>query len=150
MNHHVVFTRFNEMNENLKILEEFKAISFAEFAGDPKIYKLAERCLQLCIECIIDIAHYLIAQNQWEQPLNTKEAILALGDHNVLPELFADSIAGLAGFRNILVHGYTRIDRAIVYDNLKKLDDFRDFQKYILDYLDKQAPPQKSTTSNPS
>lgn len=90
MNHHVVFTRFNEMDENLKILEEFKTIAFAEFAGDPKIYKLAERCLQLCIECIIDIAHYLIAQNQWEQPLNTKEAIMALGDHGVLAELFAE------------------------------------------------------------
>jgi uncharacterized protein YutE (UPF0331/DUF86 family) len=139
MNQHVVFTRFNEMDENLKILEEFKAISFAEFAGNPKIYKLAERCFQLCIECIIDIAHYLIAQNQWEQPLNTKEAIMSLGDHGVLPELFAESIAGMAGFRNILVHGYTRIDRAVVYDNLKKLEDFRDFQKYILEYLDKQA-----------
>ena len=61
MNHHVVFTRFGEMDENLKILEEFKAIAFAEFAGDPKIYKLTECCCQLCIECIIDIAHYLIA-----------------------------------------------------------------------------------------
>lgn len=36
MNHHVVFTRFNEMNENLMILEEFKDLSFAEFAGTPK------------------------------------------------------------------------------------------------------------------
>ena len=147
MNQHVVFTRFNEMDENLKILEEFKAISFGEFAGDPKIYKLAERCFQLCIECIIDIAHYLIAQNQWEQPLNTKEAIMSLGDHGVLPELFAESIAGMAGFRNILVHGYTRIDRAIVYDNLKKLEDFRDFQKYILKYLDQQAQPRTPPTT---
>jgi len=147
MNHHVVFTRFNEMDENLKILEELKTIAFAKFAGDPKIYKLAERCFQLCIECVIDIAHYLIAQNQWEQPLNTKEAILTLGDHDVLPELFADAVAGMAGFRNILVHGYTRIDRAIVYEHLKRLDDFRDFQKYIVDYLDKQiqSPAAPST-----
>ena len=146
MNHHVVFTRFNEMSENLKILEEFKAFSFAEFAGDPKIYKLSERCFQLCIECIIDIAHYLIAQNQWEQPVNTKEAILALGDHDVLPELFAESIAGMVGFRNILVHGYIRIDRAIIYAHLKKLEDFRDFQKYILKYLDKQIQPRTPPT----
>jgi hypothetical protein len=46
MNHHLVVTRFNEMGENLKILEEFKVIAFAEFVGDPKIYKLAERCFQ--------------------------------------------------------------------------------------------------------
>lgn len=147
MNHHVVFTRFNEMEENLRILEECKVITFAEFAGDPKIYKLVERCFQLCIECIIDVAHYLIAQNRWEQPLNTKEAILALGDHEVLPELFAESIAGMAGFRNILVHGYTRIDRAVVYDHLKKLEDFRDFQKYIIDHLDKQAQPLPPPTT---
>jgi uncharacterized protein YutE (UPF0331/DUF86 family) len=56
----------------------------------------------------------------------------------------------MAGFRNILVPGYTRIDRAIVHDHLKKLEDFRDFQKHILEYLDKQAPSPQPTASNPS
>ena len=83
------------------------------------------------------IAQYLIAENQWEQPASSREAILALGAHEVIPELFADEISGMAGFRNILVHGYISIDRAIVYQSLDKLDDLRDFQKYILEYLDK-------------
>jgi len=138
MNHHVVHERLKEIDENLKILEELKTVSFDEFARDPKIYKLAERCFQLCIECMIDIAHYFIAQYQWELPLDATEAILTLGAHDVIPLEFAESIAGMAGFRNILVHSYLSIDRAIVYENLKRLDDFREIQKFILEYLDQQ------------
>lgn len=139
MNHRVVHKRLQEMTENLAILEEFKSLSFAQFAADPKIYKLAERCFQLCIECIIDIAHYLISQRKWEQPLDNTEAILILGANGVLDEFFSQSIAGMAGFRNILVHGYLSIDRTIVYENLRRLEDFHTFQAQVLAYLNQQS-----------
>lgn len=90
---------------------------------------------------MIDIANYLISRNKWEAPLDAREAILTLGDHDVLDDLFAAKIAGLAGFRNILVHGYLSIDRAIVHHHLKRLEDFRLFQKQILEYLNKPSSP---------
>ncbi len=44
MNHRVVHKRLREIEENLAILEEFRELSIEQFAKDPKIYKLAERC----------------------------------------------------------------------------------------------------------
>ncbi|MFQ5864025.1 MAG: HepT-like ribonuclease domain-containing protein [bacterium] len=44
-------------------------------------------------------------------------------------------MVGLVNFRNILVHAYLEIDRQIVYENLKHLDDFRQFMKYLTRYL---------------
>ena len=135
MNHFIVHERFEEVHKNLEILEELRQHSVKEFIQDAKIHKLAERCLQLCIECILDIAHYLISQNGWPRPADNTDAIIELGDKGVLPRDFAETIAGMVNFRNILVHAYLRIDRAIVYDHLNQLGDFREFEKFVLAYI---------------
>jgi len=64
-----------------------------------------------------------------------------LSYYNVLEDFFAQSLAGMAGFRNILVPGQQSIERVIVYDQLKRLDDFRSFQKQVLEYLNKPSSP---------
>ncbi|MBL7075024.1 DUF86 domain-containing protein [candidate division KSB1 bacterium] len=112
-------------------------ISKEEFCREPKTYKLAERCLQLCIECLIDICHYLISQSDWQKPVNNTEAILRLGEHGVIPMDFAERISGMVNFRNILIHAYLKIDENIVYEHLTTIEDFRVFQKHILEYLKK-------------
>jgi len=137
MNHFIVHERLDEIRKNLGILEELRQHSVQEFIQDPKIHKLAERCLQLCIECVLDIAHYLISQNNWSRPADNTDAVIELGDHGVLPRDFAEAIAGMINFRNILVHAYLKIDRAIVFDHLNRLDNFRDFEKFLLEYLRK-------------
>lgn len=135
----VVMERLSEMEENLAILEENKDISLDKFISDPHIYKLVERCLQICIECILDIANYMIAQNNWPRPKNDSEAIIILGSYAVIPKDFASSIVGMANFRNILVHGYLKIDRGTVYKYLQRIEDFRKFQKYILENIQKKS-----------
>lgn len=137
MNTKVIMDRLSEIEENLIILEENKNVPIEKFISDAHIYKLAERCLQICIECILDIANYIIAQNNWPRPKNDSEAIIILGSNEVIPSNFAESIVGMANFRNILVHGYLKIDRSIVYRYLHRAEDFRKFQKYILENIQK-------------
>jgi len=135
INAQVIQDRLQEMDENLGLLAELKDIDQHKFRSEPKIYKLAERCLELSIECLLDICHYIIANNNWTRPRDNAEAIITLGEKEVIPLKFAKSIVGMANLRNILVHGYLKIDRTLLYENIQKLDDFREFQKYILAYL---------------
>lgn len=132
MNTRIIMERLSEIGENLDIIGEYKDTPLDKFTSDPHIYKLVERCLQICIECILDIANYLIAQNNWPRPKNDAEAIIVLGAHQVIPDDFAKSIVGMANFRNILVHGYLKIDRNIVHTYMQRIDDFRKFEEYIL------------------
>ncbi|MCL4515103.1 MAG: DUF86 domain-containing protein [Firmicutes bacterium] len=45
-------------------------------------------------------------------------------------------VAGMAGFRNVLVHQYLQVDLKEVYQILQSgLDDFRSFAGYITDFL---------------
>jgi uncharacterized protein YutE (UPF0331/DUF86 family) len=135
MNNEVINERLGEMEENLDLLSELKDVEQYTFQNDPKIYKLAERCLEVSISCLIDVCHYIIAAQQWPRPKNNAEAILIVGEKGVIPNEFANSIVGMANLRNILVHSYLKIDRNILYNHIQKLDDFHTFQKHILSYL---------------
>ena len=96
---------------------------------------LAERCYQLAIQCVIDASHYLASLNQWQRAVDSREAILLMGRQGVLPPEFAERIAGMAHFRNVLVHAYLGINRNLVYDYLQRLDDFRQFSRYLEAFL---------------
>lgn len=93
-------------------------------------------------ECVIDIANYLIAQNNVEATGFSRRCFVCPLTASNLSEKFAKKIVGMINFRNILVHGYLRIDREIVYENLRELEDFAEFEKYLLDYIARHEKQQ--------
>lgn len=129
--------RLKLIDENLPILKELKAVPLDKFKDDKKLQRLAERCLELSIQSLLDIAHYIIAQNNWERSSENKEAILTLGAKGVIPEDFAKKIEPMAGLRNLLIHEYLKIDPAKIHAHLQNLEDFRQFSRYILKYIEK-------------
>jgi uncharacterized protein YutE (UPF0331/DUF86 family) len=63
-------------------------------------------------------------------------AIDVLSDLAILPAAFARRFRGIAGFRNILVHGYLGVDVARVLQLLNAgLDDFVEFARHVEAHL---------------
>lgn len=135
VNPELINERLREMQANILLLEEFKMIPFDKFNADPKTIKATEHCLQLSIQCILDIGHHITVDNDWPRPNDNKEMILMLGQKEIFPIDFANRIIPMVGFRNILVHEYLKIDTKQLYSHLQHLQDFREFQKYIIAYL---------------
>jgi len=122
----------------LKILKELAKENKDDFLSNYKIYGLAERYLQLSIECILDIGNHLISSLELKKPEKLQDIFLILGENSIIPKQFAKKIAKMAGFRNILIHGYLDVDKDLVYDHLtQELTDFEDYIKYILKFLEK-------------
>jgi uncharacterized protein YutE (UPF0331/DUF86 family) len=124
-----------DMDEHVRLLEPLQTVSKEEFTGDPRHYLFAERCFQLAIQCLVDIAFRLAADEGWPKPADGVAALQLLGDRGVLPRDFAKKIGGIVAFRNILVHAYLHIDRGIVHSKLAEVGDFREYQRHILTYL---------------
>ena len=82
----------------------------------------------------------VVAADDLRVPGSYADIFYFLSDAGIMPRPFADKLANLAGFRNILVHDYTKVKPAKVYANLERLDDFHDFARYITTYLEKQSP----------
>jgi uncharacterized protein YutE (UPF0331/DUF86 family) len=129
--------RLKLIDETIPILKDLKATPLDKFKDDKKLQMLAERCLELSIQSLLDIAHYIIAQNNWDRSSENKEAILTLGIKGIIPKDFSKRIESMAGLRNLLAHEYLKIDPLKIYKHIQHLEDFREFSRYILEYIKK-------------
>lgn len=94
-----------------------------------------ERGLQLAAQNAIDVAtHIAIAVGR--VPADYTAAFDALAETGVIPVDFAMRFRGVAGFRNVLVHGYLDIDEEIVHRATNAgLDDFAAYVRYVREWL---------------
>jgi uncharacterized protein YutE (UPF0331/DUF86 family) len=136
----VINTRLRRLEKALQILQQSGKITFEDLVSNEVLLSAVERNFQVAIECILDIGNHIIAERGFESPDDNEDIIRILGNEGIVPLDFAESIKGIAGFRNILVHEYTGIDYGLLYNYLvNRLDDFREFARYISAYLEKEA-----------
>jgi len=84
-------------------------------------------------------AHIASALSLWRVRESEAEAILALMEAGILPKEFAEKIKGMPSFRNRIIHDYlpNEFDAEKLYENLKNLEDFKIFSRYILEWISK-------------
>jgi uncharacterized protein YutE (UPF0331/DUF86 family) len=109
----------------------------ASLAADLDTRWAIERGLLLCAQNALDIATHLAASAGRDAP-DYATAIDALGDLGVLPAEFARRFRGVAGFRNVLVHGYLDLSLERVVELLTTgLDDFAEFARHVEESLER-------------
>ena len=91
--------------------------------------------LQLAIQNVIDVATQMVAVLSGEAPDDYRSAIEGLGRLHVLDPDFANRIAPMAGLRNVLVHGYLRLDAERLAAALTELDDLATFAAAVTTFL---------------
>jgi uncharacterized protein YutE (UPF0331/DUF86 family) len=111
----VVTARLAVLEENLRLLEPFADLDLATYLGDPRNYGAAERFLHLAIEAIFDIGTHCISALKLSKPLSYSDIIPALAHAGLISHETQAELEGLAGFRNLLVHEYIRLDRARIH-----------------------------------
>jgi uncharacterized protein YutE (UPF0331/DUF86 family) len=74
--------------------------------------------LQLAIQAALDAASHVVSARRLGEPQSNRELFDTLVRAGWLPAAQAPALRNLAGFRNIVVHGYERVDLRIVRDVL--------------------------------
>ena len=113
--------------------------SFGEYQTSPDLKDIAERNLQVAIEGCLDIGKIVISSKELPEPKDNKGVFTVLADAELLGEESVNFLVPMAGTRNILVHGYDKVEDSVIYGVLKRhLDDFGVFLKEIKEnYLTK-------------
>jgi uncharacterized protein YutE (UPF0331/DUF86 family) len=97
------------------------------------------RYLQVAIECVIDIGNEIISSLQLQRPERYRDSPDILSEAKIILKTFAETIASMIGFRNLLVHDYAAINLNLVYEfQQTKLPNFEIFPKYIAKWLEKK------------
>jgi uncharacterized protein YutE (UPF0331/DUF86 family) len=136
----VIDALLSELRENVGFLEPLRTLTLQEYERDVPRRKMAERCFQIAIECLIDIAHHLVSEHSWGHARTGEQAIEILAARGVIPGPLRARLQGVAGFRNVLVHAYVEIDHARVHSNLARLGDLREFGREVQAFIDKGFP----------
>jgi uncharacterized protein YutE (UPF0331/DUF86 family) len=121
----------------LRNLRRHSGCSGPELRADADLRWIVERGLQLCAQNALDIATHLVAASGLDAP-DYASAIDRLAELGVLPMDFAARFRAIAGFRNVLVHGYLEVDLDLVAHVLReRLGNFKEFAVLVEAYLDK-------------
>lgn len=135
-----IVTRLRRLGNSVAELRDLCPATLEEYVGNRRLQRNCERELQIAIQCVLDIGSHIIAEETLESPEELKDIFAVLGSSNILPQAFASRLEPMAGFRNILVHDYLRIDHAKVYAALTRgLDDLLEFARYVQAWLDRKA-----------
>jgi len=119
----------------LRELERHQGASARSLRTDTSRRWAVERGLLLCIQNALDIASH-VASTEGHDPATYGDSIDSLVASGVLPAEFGEKFRAVAGFRNIIVHGYLDLDLNRVARFLgDDLNDFEVFAQHIERWL---------------
>lgn len=115
-----VLERLKNLEEVLEALQAKSGVTFEEYRKSRDTQWVIERGLEIASSIIFDVGNHILA-GVYRTPAEEYEEILEkLWEKGVLSDDLYASLRGLGGFRNLLVHGYLRLDPRLVYENFQK------------------------------
>ncbi len=136
----IIEERLKLLREYLRDLRAEQDVTFDQYQEDKKLRRFVERTLQIAVEACLDIGNHIIASERFRYPEDNKDIFQVLNEEGIISDDLLTQLIKMAGFRNIVVHDYARIDDAAVYGALKKrLGDFEEFARSIVAYLERET-----------
>lgn len=101
-------------------------------ATDVREARFVEHTLQLALQAALDAASHIVSDERLGEPSTNRELFDRLERAGWIEAPLADALRNMAGFRNILVHGYDAVDLEIVRDVVEhRLDDLLKFANSV-------------------
>lgn len=95
---------------------------------DVREERFVEHTLQIAIQSALDVASHVVSDERLGEPETNRALFRVLARTGAISEDLALRLGDMAGFRNILVHGYDDVQIDIVEDvvrhHLGDLDEF--------------------------
>jgi uncharacterized protein YutE (UPF0331/DUF86 family) len=131
-----LLAHLRELDEAAGDWERYRSITLEDLRGDRDKRNMVLHALLVSIQASIDIANHLVAASSSRRPETYRESFAILCDEGLIPEDLSVQLSDLAGFRNVLVHLYCRLDLDEVYgvlqDDLPVVNRYRDLVRAML------------------
>lgn len=144
--------KIKAVQDRVKRLEQLSATlsSFGKYQASPDAKDIAERNIQVAIEGCLDIAKVVISSMELPEPKDNKGVFTVLAEAGILSNESLKFLVPMAGTRNVLVHGYDKVEDSIIYGVIKQhLNNFAVFLKEINEnYLKKSEKTDADSGSS--
>jgi uncharacterized protein YutE (UPF0331/DUF86 family) len=104
----------------------------AELRRDIREERFVEHTLQIAVQAVLDVASHIVSDERLGEPQTNRELFDLLAKGRVIEPGLAAVLRDMAGFRNVLVHGYQDVDLRVLEDILENhLEDLLAFVQVI-------------------
>lgn len=125
-------SRISLVKQYLSYLEKYKNVNVSDLTSNEERRGAVERYLYLAIQASIDLAEIVISIKNYRKAQTLSETFEILLENNILDQNLCEKLVKMVGFRNILSHGYHKVDYNIVCQALGSgLNDIKLFIKTI-------------------
>lgn len=84
--------------------------------SDIREQRFVQHTLQMALQAALDVSSHIVSVRRLGEPETNRELFGLLADDGWVSADLLPILQSMAGLRNIFVHGYQRIDNAIVQD----------------------------------
>ncbi len=114
-------------------VRELRELSQPErIEADIREERFVAHTLQIAIQAALDIASHIVSDERLGEPRTNRELFELLRRNHWLSLELTNTMSQMAGFRNIVVHGYQSVDPRIMRDIVEnRLDDLLAFTTAI-------------------
>jgi uncharacterized protein YutE (UPF0331/DUF86 family) len=110
-------------------LQEFGKQDAHAFLADANTINSAKYLLIVAAEVALDICNHLAAKHGGRSPEDYADCMAILGELGVLKTDLMIRMSKMAGFRNLIVHLYWKVDDREVFRVIR--DNIQDFDSYL-------------------
>lgn len=104
--------------------------------GDLKEQRFVLHTLQMAVQAALDVASHIVSDERLGEPRTNRELFTLLEREAWIGERLAERLRDMAGFRNVLVHGYADLKLEVVEEILsERLDDLLEFVRAVRERL---------------
>ncbi|MEF8848466.1 MAG: DUF86 domain-containing protein [Candidatus Thermoplasmatota archaeon] len=121
--------KIQEIQDNLKIIEENLPENYEEFKKLGLVKDGIYKKIESSLENVIDICSIINSDLKLSLPDSDETILDNLNKEGILSDEMTDILKDMKGFRNILVHRYGKIDDKIAFRILN--ENIKDFYRII-------------------
>lgn len=91
-------------------VRELRGVRTERIAHDVRERRFLEHTLQIAIQAALDVASHIVSDERLGEPTTNRELFELLAAAGWIDESLRDTLRRMVGLRNVLVHGYTKVD----------------------------------------
>lgn len=111
----VVSLKLGELADRISRVREHCPADPQDLAEDRDALDLVSFNLLLAIQSCLDVASHLISDEEWAPITTARGALERLQEKGVISEQTSRSLHDAVGLRNIVAHGYSGVEPALIH-----------------------------------
>ena len=125
----IIIAKASSVKRHLERVKKKVNVDLQTFLGDLDCQEIILFNLQMAVQNCIDIAAHIISEEGFGVPGSNNEMFYLLEENQYLSTKITEKMVKAVGFRNLIVHEYTKIEIKQVYETAR--NDIKGINHYL-------------------